>query len=232
VDEIAKDERLKSSRIKLITVALILLVTEVSGASITEANTFIFKIEFKKAENIPFLLFMATVLLTIRYHNYAVKYHRQLYSQWDEAMLSTGYFMSWDGHSDEMPEQDIKMLGVLGELVPCNYAQYEEAKRESEFEYNYVRLFFDRRIRYCRADSIYPYDSEYSISKELGRYKLFQIMCFEQQFQLKRMVNSPEWIDIFGAYFIAFTAIVCYLFPFVMKFHVDFYMFLMKLIFQ
>ena len=70
-DNIDKDEGLAAKRCALVIVSLLLLALSVSGASIKEANTFIFRIEFSNHVGLTYLLGAAVIFLLLRYYAYA-----------------------------------------------------------------------------------------------------------------------------------------------------------------
>ncbi len=63
---IDRDEGLKAKRKLLIVASCILLALSFSGATIDEANTFIFKIKFTNQNGLGILLVLSIVFLMIR----------------------------------------------------------------------------------------------------------------------------------------------------------------------
>lgn len=81
------DENLKSKRKLLITISMILIALEVTGATIKEANTFLFKIGFTNESGVTNLLVFSILYLLVRYYSYAQPYHEELFEFWSSRML-------------------------------------------------------------------------------------------------------------------------------------------------
>jgi len=98
---IDKDEGLQSKR-KLLTVAsLTLLALSFSGATLDEANTFIFKIKFANQNGLGILLVLSIIFLMIKYYNYAKPYHDKLYSIWSGRLVNKPFFYSRSPDDDQ-----------------------------------------------------------------------------------------------------------------------------------
>lgn len=116
--KIADDTGLAKSRKYLVFVSLILLALTFSGAKITEANTFLFKLTFTNSEGIIDLLLLCIAFLVIRYYSHAAKYHKAIYEDWTSRLLEHEYFYYRCEHSDGES-------GYLVEIAP-NYAGYND----------------------------------------------------------------------------------------------------------
>lgn len=94
------DEKLASKGKLLITSSLILFALEVTGTTIKEANTFLFKIDFTNQHGVTYLLISAILYLSIRYFNYAQPYHHELFLLWSSRMMSDGEIFSYNPNDD------------------------------------------------------------------------------------------------------------------------------------
>ncbi|WP_217523250.1 hypothetical protein [Vibrio metschnikovii] len=81
------DDKLISKGKMLAAISMILIALEVTGATIKEANTFLFKIDFANQNGVTFLLLGAIIYLAVRYLNYAQPYHHQLFLIWSRRMM-------------------------------------------------------------------------------------------------------------------------------------------------
>jgi len=205
MENLKNDTELKSKRKMLIWVALILLTICMTGATITEANTFLFKISFKKAENLSFMLFVATILLTVRYHNYAAKHLSALYDQWTTQMLETSYFLNHNPEGDEPS-------GLLSKLI--DFTPHLQHGACGQYSFEYVRHVFNRKIIYVYSAMEHPDEmcTHHDIRKSLGFWIFLKTFWYELKFQKKIIVSQPEWIDLLGAYIISAVSIGYYLF--------------------
>lgn len=79
---------LVSKRRILVTLSLLLLAIQFTGAVFKEANTFIFKIEFINQSGLSVFLLLAVVILMVRYYSYAHEYHQELFKLMAERMMS------------------------------------------------------------------------------------------------------------------------------------------------
>lgn len=211
---IDNDAGLQTKR-KLLTVAsLILLVLSFSGATIEEANTFIFKIKFVNQNGLGILLVLAIVFLMIRYYNYAKPYHDQLYRLWASRLLQHRFF-SIQGNFD--PE-DRGVPNIVGGLVIDSLSD-KICSRNNEQGYNwtasYKRKWLFRRYIYfeCYSQEDYyiSYDS-INIFIKFGLSKYLNAICLELiQLGLDFFIHR-ENLDILTPYMIGILAIVSYYF--------------------
>ncbi len=108
--DIDSDEGLAAKRRLLVIVSLLLLALSVSGASIKEANTFIFRIEFSNHVGLTYLLGAAVIFLLLRYYAYALHYQSKLFDFWSARLLNDYRVFSYNSKADEVH-------GLLGKRI-------------------------------------------------------------------------------------------------------------------
>ena len=87
-EHIDADEGLKSKRIWLTTLSVIVIALSLAGIKITEVNTLIFNLDVENKEVIGLLLALSVVFLMIRYFSYAKKYHDDLTDLWKKDLMN------------------------------------------------------------------------------------------------------------------------------------------------
>ncbi|OCH02167.1 hypothetical protein [Aliivibrio fischeri] len=214
IDRFDADDKLIAKGKILTTVSLILLALEVSGATMKEANTFIFKIEFAHQNNIAYLLLAAVVYLTIRYRNYAKPYHNELFLLWSERMMNNKDVFHYS-HREEA------VKGLLGGAFDI-CGDDEPGIKHSTYE---VSGFLHRGINYptvFRGESgdgewIEEYYDEYfsllSFNKKWTASKYLRLLFIEFKYRLSSFINDREHLDVLSPYMFSGLAILSVLIP-------------------
>lgn len=99
-EQINNDVTLASCKKTLIILSSTLLALTFSGAKITEANTFIFKITFTNPVGLSSLLLLAIGYLLIRYNSLSHLYVESFQKQWSEKVKSNYFYRNFDYHND------------------------------------------------------------------------------------------------------------------------------------
>lgn len=205
-EQIDNDAGLASKRKFLTAVSLIFLVIQLTGAQVTEANTFILKVVFTNQAGLAWFLLMVIGFLLIRYYSYAREYHDQLYQLWSKRMLSENYSF-YDQHQMES-------YGLIADLCP-EHLNFERVHDDKHFSWNYryLSLFPIRRyIVYEWSDENDEYMEKVSLWKKLSLLDYLKILFKELIYRLESIFAYRENLDILGPYLIGTLAICSYFF--------------------
>ncbi|MCU7997289.1 hypothetical protein [Shewanella sp. SM95] len=207
---IDNDEGLKSKRKLLTVTSLILLGLSFSGATIDEANTFIFKIKFANQNGLGILLVLSIVFLMVRYYNYAKLYHDKLYKLWSDRLVNRSFFYSRSPYDDQ--DGGIVADSRCSELN-AGLSLDGSVRR---WEHNYVcGLPFTRFIVHywgyndCndedRMDSV-------NIFTKFGLQVYLRCLWLEAKEQIRSFFTHRENLDILAPYVLGCLAIGSYYF--------------------
>lgn len=202
------DEGLKSKRKLLTVVSLILLALSFSGASIDEANTFIFKIKFANQNGLGILLVLSIIFLMIRYYNYAKPYHDNLYSLWTNRLLHNSFFLSQNPYE---PQDDSGLIAL------SRNSEIDARIREDDFysscSYKCKWLFWRYIVHVWGSKHDYEdrVDSV-NIFTEFGVIAYVKALYFETIEQSKSFFTHRENLDVLAPYILGCLAIASYYF--------------------
>ncbi|MGI2110654.1 hypothetical protein ACRN9C_14785 [Shewanella frigidimarina] len=202
------DEGLKSKRKLLTVVSLILLALSFSGASIDEANTFIFKIKFANQNGLGILLVLSIIFLMIRYYNYAKTYHDKLYSLWTNRLLDNPFFFSQNPYESE---------DASGLIVLSRNSEIDARVREDDF---YSSCSYKCKWLFCRYlvhewGSKQDYEDRVesvNVFTEFGVIAYVKTLFFETIEQSKSFFTHRENLDVLAPYILGCLAIASYYF--------------------
>lgn len=203
------DKGLQSKRRLLTIVSLILLALSFSGATITEANTFVFKLNFTNQNGLGILLVLSIIFLMIRYYNYAKPYHDKLYHLWTERLLHHSDFYSHNPHEYE------EVGGLVGD---SRREEIGHRLREEDFHwsYSYKCKWFFRRYIVHEWGSYQHEDDDNSdlanIYSEFGLRAYLKALRLEAIEQFRSFFTHRENLDILAPYMLGCLAIASYYF--------------------
>ncbi|QBZ83841.1 hypothetical protein GHNINEIG_01908 [Hydrogenovibrio crunogenus] len=206
-ERIDADEGLKSKRLLLTTVSLVLIVVTFTGAVIEEANTFILKISFQQGEALSLLLALVVLFLTIRYYSYAFKYHQELTQLWKNDFFKTPSILDRDYHSDELS-------GLLIDVSPGSFesdlAHMSHPQCETEWDYYYESRWLV--LRYFVFEEINKQVGEVVSVRRINLLMTypkvyFQALLIEFRHRFGGYLRYPENLDIQAPYLMALAAI-------------------------
>lgn len=208
-EEIDNDEGLKSKRKVLMSVCLVYIALNITGATLEEANTFIFKLKFVKAENLSFLFVAAIVYLSIRYFGYAREYHNKLFEFWSSRMLNDYRLLHFDRESNDF-------TGLLSHAINV-YPGDEPGVLEPSYETSGI---LKRKLSYTAESidingNIYLYSEFIDLNKFSQNWtfsKFFQLLRIEASYQLEAFVKSRENLDLYFPYVVSFLAVIAFIF--------------------
>lgn len=195
--EIHNDKGLKAKRQLVTYISLIILAINLSGATIKEANTFLFKIEFLTPVGLKVLLAVALVFCLIRYLNYSYKYALQLSQFWKERFLSDKRILDFDHYGETY-------FGLLSPIANKNFSSRFGMLRNGEvekFERMYVSSFIPFKKRYIESWINNSHGGEkeleeFNVRKEIGFLNLLKVMKIEWTYRIEAYFRYPETLDL------------------------------------
>lgn len=211
-DKIDSDVGFNKKRNILVTLCILFLAINASGASIEEANTFIFKIRFTNHIGLNYLLFAAIVFLTLRYYGYAKYYHEKLFHFWSQRMLSDYRLFFYDNM-----EYDIS--GHLGKIIDLWGG---DEPGISEVQYRVTGLF--KRCIIYPSQGIDEMRGPYHYNEHIKLYKFndkwkfsdyLLLLWFELKYQTSALFLYRESLDLLFPYMLSAIS----LFSFYFKLH-------------
>lgn len=208
-NRIDADLGLRARRRGLVSISIILLLIQFSGAEIAEANTFLVKVSFGNPNGIGVIISISIAFLLIRYYSYARQYHDELFELWSQRMLSEKYIFV-NPYEDEA-------FGLIIELAPkCVLVDRWEQEREGEhyyWSYKYVCSFpFRRLIQYDWFHEVEDQMEKKKILGHIGLVKYITLLYTEAKYQTKSLIINRENLDVYAPYLIGFSALVSYFF--------------------
>jgi len=202
------DKGLKSKRQLVTYLSLVILAINLSGATIKEANTFLFKIEFIKPEGLNVFLSFALLFCVIRYFNYSYKYSVLLSKFWKSRFMSDHRVLFFDGYNDSYD-------GILAPVVNRNFSSHYERLQNGEIEdlknrYVTSLIPFNKVLRTswtCNQRAEEEQES-LSIRKEINIWKLFELITREYPYRLNALFCHRESLDLRAPFLLAALAYI------------------------
>jgi hypothetical protein len=200
------DKGLKSKRQMMMYVALITLALTLSAATIKEANTFLFKLDFLKPEGLMALLFMANFFCFIRYQNYSTPHEDALNKIWQTRLLS-------DSRVTKINNEHRCYEGILGDIYSDIYDHHSsnvnpgEEPYSVEIKYKNRFIFFRYLIvSYDHREYEYPTIQSYNISREIDFFQYLKLLWVEVDLRGHFMINNRETLDLLAPKLISIFA--------------------------
>lgn len=204
-----EDSGLQSKRRILVMVCLVFLALNLSGATLEEANTFIFKITFTNHVGLNYFFIASIFFMTIRYYSYAQGYHNRLYKFWTQRLLDDPKVFHYNYQEEEVS-------GLLGKAV--DVLGYDEPGI-GEPSYCYTG-FFKRSLSYRSEGEDerrgpYYYTKYIVLNKFTETWQLkdyIYLIWVELKYQIESMLRYRESLDLFTPYFLSVSAMVSFVF--------------------
>lgn len=216
IENMKEDSELSSKRNLLIVASMLLMAMSVSGATLLEANTFIFKIGFENSKGLGYLLFLGVVTLTIRYYSVAYQYHVQLYDMWANEMIRDysvfGY--SCDDEHWVTPRGLLSNIEIFSRGFQESQDEGENARNEFVFKYE-VLGFFRRAVSYTSDCGDYYSTERVSLNSFKDGWKigeLFQLLMIEFKYQSAAFFRRTEHLEILLPYMISVLSLFSFTF--------------------
>lgn len=203
------DIGLKSKRQQVTYVSLVILAINLSGATIQEANTFLFKIHFLRPEGLHALLAISLLFCIIRYLNYSYKYSKQLSELWKGRFLKDERILQFDIHGNEYQ-------GLLSPSVNQEFNSLYQMIRNGEAE-SLKTQYRCGLLPYKKA-VILSFTNEYGDEKkikikigikEIGTIDWLRVALIEWSYRITSYFTYRETLDLRAPYIImalAFTS--------------------------
>lgn len=206
---IDNDEGLQSKRKILVMICITFLAINLTGATLEEANTFLFKIKFTNYAGLSYLFLATIIFLTIRYYSYAQDHHSKLYSYWSQRLINN-YRILYHSHENGEPR------GLLRKAINV-YIGDEPGISKPKY---CVRGIFKRSISYTShgfdETGQSCIDIKYiSLNDFGGEWKVhhyLSLLCYELAYQLEATFKYRENLDLLAPYFLSITAILSFVF--------------------
>lgn len=206
--DLNNDKGLKSKRQLVTYVSLVILAINLSGATIKEANTFLFKIEFIQPEGLNILLALTLFGCIVRYLNYSYKHTIKLSGFWKERFLSDPRVLGFHSDSDNY-------YGILSPLAQKiyddNYDEYQSGTISNSY-----KEYISHWLPFSKTYSQYWYNKQYgdelgesfNIRKNIGLIKLFKLLKIEYIYRIEAYFRYPETLDLKAPLIIASFAYI------------------------
>ncbi|MGO2355591.1 MAG: hypothetical protein ACTH58_12755 [Marinomonas foliarum] len=194
---------LVSKRRILVTLSLLLLAIQFTGAVFKEANTFIFKIEFINQSGLSVFLLLAVVILMVRYYSYAHEYHQELFKLMAERMMSNYKIFRFNRHTENISGLLGDGIGLFGGDEPG----LQDAKYETD---GFLRRKIVYQKEYRNKDGSELLDEDVSLNRyneKWTRWDFFMLYSYELRYRLEALLKYRENLDLWGPYFLGSTAI-------------------------
>lgn len=203
------DEGLQSKRKLLVMVCVTFLALNLTGATLDEANTFLFKIKFSNYIGLSYLFVASVIFLTLRYYSYAQDHHSKLYDFWSERLLADYKVFIYD-HEDE------EVRGFLGNAINV-YGGDEPGIKDAEY---CVSGIFQRSISYPSEGldeerGPYSYTEHINLKKFNKKWRprhYLWLLLLELKYQLEATFKYRESLDLLAPYLLSLAAILTYIF--------------------
>ncbi|MCG9768642.1 hypothetical protein L1D59_08470 [Pseudoalteromonas piscicida] len=208
-DEVENNSNLKTTGKFLTYVSLLTIAILMSGATIKEANTFLFKIIFTHPDALFQLLLLCLAFLLIKYHSVANEYHSRAIEVWAENAKTIKYLFDIDPdrtargfvtnlhnktrwEENEIPENTTGPVGW--QLKPCLLIN-------AKIEFKYMEQFcIDGEAFYEQQTDLESIWDRRQFQKSL-RVQLIVLKLF-----IKSFTKSPIGLSIYQPYWVAFIA--------------------------
>lgn len=215
-DEIDNDKGLISQRRLLVTMSILLLALNFSGAKIKEANTFIFKIEFANHSGLKYLLILSVFFLMLRYYAYAQKYHRKAFELWSKKLLEDYTIFNRRNYPT------LEITGLLSKIIDIS-SHMEPDIKNLLYEKKGV---FRRKLIYEKKAYDEEYGDYYSTQHiELNHFSenwkikdMCNLLMMEFRSRIDILVKNREYQELIFPYALGFSALISSLFGSFLKF--------------
>ena len=199
------DTALANCKKTLIIISSVLLALTFSGAKVTEANTFIFKITFTNPRGINTLLLLSIGYLLLRYNSISHIYTDNYKKQFATRVLENKFFRRYDSYNDVVD-------GFIPDLLkPKIYINDDKYKHSNHSYLDYdlkVRLFFNAYIdltEYDEHGNPYLYRFYLIGSKDKLQY-LFALSIMLSHWFLEQF-RQRDFLELYSPMFIGFIAV-------------------------
>lgn len=199
---IDEDLALASSRKYLMVTSLVLLALLFSGATVTEANTFIFKLTFTKAGGIADLLLLSVAFLLIKYYSNTSKYHKAIYDDWTDRALKHPFFFLVCEHSDGQSGHVVDIAPDYAVFNDYGFGYEEGEQLNWKLHVNFLlnaQIQYDLFNRYGHIQ-----DKKVYVFQLKSLIKSIKALWIILKHWIEAQARFRESLEIYAPYFIAF----------------------------
>jgi hypothetical protein len=202
--ELDDDKGLKSKRQMVMYVALITLALTLSAATVKEANTFLFKLDFLKPEGLMALLFIANIFCFIRYQNYSTPYEQALNNIWQIRLLS-------DPRVKNANYEERHYEGILGDIYTDIYDDNHCASVEETYsiEIKYKSKFIFLRyliVSYGHREHDITSIKSHNLLTEIDLSQYLKLLWVEIDLRGHFMIRNRETLDLLAPKLVSISA--------------------------
>lgn len=215
LSNIDTDKILAKRKLLLIIVSVLLISFQFTAATISEVNTFIFKIEFGHQEGLSLIIFMALIYLFVRYVSCAHKYHRKLVELAYASLVDEPYIFK-EYRDERGSYEGIGGLVTLQKTDGVNVHSFFNQNLGWELRYIKKGLFkryFVYVFKYDEDGHPPEPDKYENIWKVYGSFRFLRVLLIEWKVKINSLLIHRQFLDILGPYFISFFAIISFIFP-------------------
>lgn len=208
---IDNDEGLQSKRKLLVMVCITFLALNLTGATLEEANTFLFKIKFTNYIGLSYLFLVTIIFLTIRYYSYAQDHHSKLYNYWSQRLIENYRILHYNREDDD-PK------GLLGNAIDV-YVRDEPGISRPKYcvsgifkrSISYTSRGFDEAGEECYFTT---YIALYNFGEKWRFHNYLWLLWYELTYQFEATFKYRENLDLLAPYLLSAIAILSFLFKF------------------
>lgn len=208
---IDNDKGFQSIRTKLVVVSLIFIALNLSGATLEEVNTFIFKINVNNHIGLSYFFLGVISFLFIRYYAYAYQYRVQLDKLWMNRFIND-YKVYYASISQS------HMSGLLSKAIDFDLEE-EPGLESPEYERDGI---YKRSLTYLTYSKDENGDDDSYISRisltdftNIKSWTLplyLQMRKYELMYSLEAKFRYREYLDIFTPYLISAISLISFVF--------------------
>lgn len=207
---IDSDIGLQSKRKVLVIICVTLLALNLTGATIEEINTFIFKIKFSNYIGLNYLFLSSVFFLTLRYYSYAQDHHSKLYDFWSNRLLSDHKIFIYDHEDEEVRGFLSPAINIYGGdepgIMDAKYCVTGVFKRSISYPSSYVHGDDEKPQDYIEHISLNKFNKKWKL-----RHYLW-LLTLELKYQLEATFKYRESLDLLAPYLLSLVAILSYFF--------------------
>ncbi|WP_421910452.1 hypothetical protein [Marinobacter sp.] len=198
---IDNDSGLKKKGWQLTIISLLFTTIMLTGATVEDANTFIFKVVITNQSGLPAILMLSIIFLTVRYYSYARPYHQEIQKLWTDRLLRHPFYFSCNPHTDDLS-------GVVYKLQPNGFGLGDPGfgyQNNDSHDWSYSHsLFLSRHLKYKWNRDELPVDHEERVSlfKNLSFREYLLVLKLEAKYQFESFFIDRECLDILTPYLI------------------------------
>lgn len=194
-------------------VSVTFLAINLAGASIEEANTFLFKIKFLNHKGIGIFFLFSCIFLTVRYYGYAYHYHSKLRDFWISRMMDNYQIFRYNS-------EEKVTGGHIGKRIGNVWGEEQPGIEEAQYR---IEKFHKRSITYksegkeysdaLHREVVYTVDVQNPLHHFNETWHLIdylRVIKIETQYQFSSLVKYRESLDLLAPYAISFIAIISF----------------------